>query len=69
MSSFESGRCTPEAFATGFIEEWRLPITAAAFLKDFRCWPKHLWPGAAALLADGQFQRGPFSTSSATRLD
>jgi putative hydrolase of the HAD superfamily len=51
VSRFESGRCTPEAFATGFIEEWRLPITAAAFLEDFRGWPQRLWPGAAELLA------------------
>ena len=51
VSLFESGRCTPEVFAAGLVEEWRLPVTAEAFLDDFQCWPKRLWPGVQALLA------------------
>ena len=51
VSTFESGRCTPEVFAAGMVEEWRLTVTAEAFLDDFRRWPKRLLPGVRKLLA------------------
>jgi HAD superfamily hydrolase (TIGR01509 family) len=51
VSLFESGRCTPEVFAAGIVDEWRLAVTADAFLDDFRRWPKRLWPGVQELLA------------------
>ena len=51
VSTFESGRCTPEVFAAGMVEEWRLTVTAEAFLDDFRRWPKRLLPGVRELLA------------------
>ena len=50
VSLFESGRCTPEVFAAGIVDEWRLAVTADAFLDDFQRWPKCLWPGVPELL-------------------
>jgi glucose-1-phosphatase len=51
VNTFESGRCTPEAFATGIVTEWGLAVTAEAFLDDFRHWPKRLFPGVQDMLA------------------
>lgn len=51
VSTFESGQCTPEAFATGIVAEWGLTVTAEAFLDDFRYWPKRLFPGVRDMLA------------------
>jgi glucose-1-phosphatase len=51
VSTFESGQCTPEAFAAGVVTEWGLPVTAEAFLDDFRQWPKRLFPGVRDMLA------------------
>jgi len=51
VSLFESGGCTPEVFAAGIVAEWRLAVTADAFLDDFQRWPKRLWPGVQELLA------------------
>jgi glucose-1-phosphatase len=50
VSTFESGQCTPEAFATGIVTEWGLAVTAEAFLDDFRHWPKRLFPGVRDML-------------------
>src|SRR5215510_6927618 len=50
VSTFESGQCTPETFAAGIVTEWGLPVTAEAFLDDFKGWPKRLFPGARELL-------------------
>ena len=36
VSLFESGGCTPEVFAAGIVAEWRLAVTADAFLDDFQ---------------------------------
>ena len=51
VSTFESGRCTPEAFAAGIVAEWGLTVTAGAFLDDFSYWPKRLFPGVREMLA------------------
>src|SRR5262245_20990602 len=51
VSMFESGQCTPEAFATGIVTEWGLAVTAEAFLDDFRHWPKRLFPCVRDMLA------------------
>jgi len=51
VSTFESGQCTPEAFAAGIVAEWGLTVTAGAFLDDFRYWPKRLFPGVREMLA------------------
>ena len=51
VNTFESGQCTPEAFATGVVAEWGLTVTAEAFLDAFRSWPKRLFPGVREMLA------------------
>jgi putative hydrolase of the HAD superfamily len=51
VSTFESGQCTPEAFAAGVVAEWGLTVTAEAFLDEFRRWPKCLFPGVREMLA------------------
>lgn len=51
VGTFESGQCTPEAFATGIVAEWGLAVTAEAFLNNFRYWPKRLFPGVQEMLA------------------
>src|SRR5262249_57258169 len=51
VSTFESGKCTPKAFATGIVTEWGLAVTAEAFLDNFRHWPKRLFPGVQDMLA------------------
>ena len=51
VSTFESGQCTPEAFAAGIVTEWGLAVTAEAFLDNFRRWPKRLFPGVQEMLA------------------
>lgn len=48
---FESGQCTPEAFATGMVAEWQLQVTPEAFLENFRSWPTRLLPGVNDLLS------------------
>jgi putative hydrolase of the HAD superfamily len=50
VSTFESGQCTPEAFATGIVTEWGLAVTAETFLNHFRHWPKRLFPGVQEML-------------------
>lgn len=54
VRSFERGDCTEEAFATGVIDDWRLPIEPRAFLDAFRTWPGGVLPGAETLLRDVQ---------------
>ncbi len=52
VRTFESGHCTPEAFASGIVAEWGLSIATEAFLQDFQGWPRRLWPGVQGMLAD-----------------
>ena len=49
---FESGGCSPEAFAAGVVADWTLPVDADEFLDSFRSWPEDLYEGAAELVAD-----------------
>jgi putative hydrolase of the HAD superfamily len=51
VSTFESGQCTPEAFAAGIVTEWGLAVTAEVFLDNFKHWPKRLFPGVQEMLA------------------
>ncbi len=50
VRSFERGRCSPDDFAAGVIEEWGLTVTAEAFLDRFRSWPEALFDGALQLV-------------------
>ena len=54
VRAFERGRCTPEAFAAGVVDDWALPITGDEFLASFRSWVHGPYEGALALLDDVQ---------------
>jgi glucose-1-phosphatase len=49
---FEVGRCRPEEFAAGVVEELRLPCGPVEFLEAFASWDRGLFPGALDLLDD-----------------
>jgi len=51
VRAFETGLCSPEAFAAGVVAEYRLQISAETFLEAFTGWPRGLYPGAEELLA------------------
>ena len=46
----ETGKIEAAAFAVELVSEFRLPITADRFLKEFSDWPTGLLPGAVQLL-------------------
>ena len=50
MQSFESGACTPEEFAAGFVSEWTLALSPEDFLVEFATWPQGPFPGATELV-------------------
>jgi HAD superfamily hydrolase (TIGR01509 family) len=50
VNKFETGRCTPQAFAVGVIEELNLSFDADEFLDQFVSWDRGLLPGALDLL-------------------
>ncbi len=39
VRSFEAGRCSPEEFAAGLVDDWELELEPAAFLDEFARWP------------------------------
>jgi putative hydrolase of the HAD superfamily len=47
---FETGTISPNEFSVFFIEEWRINLTAEAFLKEFISWPKGFYPYAKQTL-------------------
>jgi glucose-1-phosphatase len=55
---FEAGRCTPEEFAAGVVDEWELDLEPAAFLQAFGRWPEPPYEDALELVAAVQ-QRVP----------
>jgi HAD superfamily hydrolase (TIGR01509 family) len=71
VRDFERGACSPEAFATGLVEEWSLDITAAAFLDQFARWPHPLLSGAAELVRRTRAARpvGCLSNTNALQWD
>ena len=50
--AFESGRCSPEEFASGIVKEWSLPLTPNELVAEFREWTRGLLPGARELLEE-----------------
>lgn len=38
LARFQTGRCSADEFARGFVEEWNLDIAAADFLQRFASW-------------------------------
>lgn len=65
---FESGRCTPDEFATGLVAEWELPISREELLAEFRSWPTGPMDGAAALVADAGERTAVGCLSNSNRL-
>jgi putative hydrolase of the HAD superfamily len=51
VQRFEAGRCSPEEFAAGFVDDWELELTPASFLEEFGGWPGVEYSGAADLVA------------------
>jgi len=49
---YETGAATRAAFAEETIREFGLPVDADTFLEAFAHWPRALFPGATALLAE-----------------
>ena len=52
VRSFERGRCSPDDFAAGVIDEWDLDIPTEVFLERFRGWPEELFDGAVDLVKE-----------------
>jgi glucose-1-phosphatase len=50
VREFERGRCSPEVFAAGVVEDWQLALEPSAFLAEFRGWPVGPFPGASDLV-------------------
>jgi len=52
VREFESGRCDENAFAEGVVRHQKLDMDPADFLAAFRAWPKGMFPGIKALIAE-----------------
>jgi len=50
VRDFEAGRISPQRFAEGVVQEFRLPVSAFEFLQDFQALPKGLYDGIESLL-------------------
>jgi putative hydrolase of the HAD superfamily len=71
VREFERGRCTADAFATGFVDEWSLEITPAEFLDEFATWPAGVFAGADELVAEvrGRLPTGCLSNTNSIHWD
>jgi HAD superfamily hydrolase (TIGR01509 family) len=65
VRSFEAGRCSELAFAAGVVDDWRLKMSPAAYLEEFRSWPTGVLPGAEELVGEVK-RRLPVSCFSNT---
>jgi HAD superfamily hydrolase (TIGR01509 family) len=54
VQALESGKCTPEAFAAGLVEDWGLAVSAEEFLAQFVAWSQGPYPGAELLVEQVQ---------------
>lgn len=50
VREFELGMVDASTFASHFIEEWRVPVSADEFLSDLATWIERPYPGAEELL-------------------
>src|ERR1700677_5020618 len=50
VQRFEAGRCSPEDFAAGVVDDWELELEPAAFLEAFGTWPEPPFEGALELV-------------------
>jgi putative hydrolase of the HAD superfamily len=62
---FEAGRCSELAFAAGVVDDWKLEMSPAAYLDQFRSWPTGVLPGAEDLVGEVK-SRVPVSCFSNT---
>jgi putative hydrolase of the HAD superfamily len=52
VRTFEAGRCSPDDFARGVVDEWALPIGPDEFLEIFVSWPVGPFDGAERLVRE-----------------
>jgi len=52
VREFERGRMEPDEFASAIVAEVGIDLTPQQLLTNFTAWPKGLYPGAEALVAD-----------------
>ncbi|UCF35969.1 MAG: hypothetical protein JSU96_14235, partial [Acidobacteriota bacterium] len=52
VRKFETGSCSPEAFARGVIEELDFDMAVEEFVPEFISWDRGPLPGAVALLEE-----------------
>ena len=46
LHAFERGEVSPEQFAQGMVENYRLPVSPQIFIEEFETWPERFLPGA-----------------------
>jgi putative hydrolase of the HAD superfamily len=51
VRQFETGKIDAQAFASGVIAEFGLPVESQQFLESFKSWPTGLYPGTLEMLA------------------
>ena len=51
VRTFEAGRCSPDEFAAGVVEDWALGVAPQEFLAAFRSWLVDPFPGAEELVS------------------
>jgi putative hydrolase of the HAD superfamily len=66
VRSYETGRSDRAAFARGVIAEFGLAVDPATFLDEFATWPRRMFEGTPALLADlrGRFRIASLSNTN-----
>lgn len=52
VQQLEAGRCTPDEFAIGVVDDWELPVTPADFLATFGAWVNEPFAGALELVTE-----------------
>src|SRR5476649_2436850 len=52
VRQFERGRISADEFASSFVEEWKIDLAPAVFIREFATWPRGLYDGAEALLRE-----------------
>lgn len=52
VRAFERGRCSPEEFAAGVVQDWRLDVDPREFLDGFAAWPTGPYEGADRLVEE-----------------
>jgi FMN phosphatase YigB (HAD superfamily) len=65
VRSFETGRCSELAFASGVVDDWELKMSPEAYLEEFRSWATGALAGAEDLVSEVKCRR-PVSCFSNT---